>query len=108
MVQILKIHPVNFDDMEKGNLREVPKQETLKTKQISRQPSFHQERITSLRPTSSCPSLSAELVEAVLHDGQYRFTSETANEVAMWCGLVSFLVLGAVLIIVGLFLALTS
>ena len=75
---------------------------------VSRKPSFatiHDD--FNLRSSSSRPSLSAELVEAVMLDGQYRYTSDHANEVAMWCGLVSFLAMGIGLVVVGLFMALT-
>ena len=61
-----------------------------------------------LSVSASSPSLSAELVEAVLHDGQYRFRNDETHQVAMWCGLVSFLIVGVTLLIVGLYLALTS
>lgn len=84
------VHPLFGEDLEKGNAR------------ISKKPSYNE-----LRPSSSCPSLSAELVEAVMYDGQYRPTSDSAQEVAIWCGLVSFLVFGLVLIGVGLYMALT-
>ena len=84
----------------------------VESEKISRKSSFilkrgEEEIGAVLRPSSSQPSLSAELVEAVMYDGQYRFTSERAHEVAMWCGLISFLVLGMGLVCIGLFMALT-
>lgn len=86
------VHPL--DDLERGK--------------FTRKASFGdggEEEI--VRPISSHASLSAELVEAVMYDGQYRFTSEKAQEVAMWCGLVSFVVAGCGMVGVGLFIALS-
>lgn len=56
------------------------------------------------RSSSSKVSLSAELVEAIMHDGQIRLTSEKAHETAMWCGMFSFLILGIGMIGIGLFM----
>lgn len=92
------IHPINLDVLEKGNYPEI---ESKKSQSLSRKIS------KEIRASSSCPSLSAELVEAVLHDGQYRFLSEETQEVAMWCGLGSFLILGVTLVTAGLFMALS-
>jgi hypothetical protein len=105
------VHPMVLDDLERGKFRFVESKES--GEKISRKASFVLTKRTDeeiggvLRPSSSQPSLSAELVEAVMYDGQYRFSSERAHEVAMWCGLVSFLVLGMGLVCVGLFMALT-
>ena len=95
------IHPMVLDEIEKGNFKLIERKEV--DKKISRKPSESAE----LRNSTSRLSLSAELVEAVMHDGNYRFTSERAHEVAMWCGLVSFLVMGLGLVLIGLFMALT-
>lgn len=111
------VHPVSvFVDLESGAIRkgqDINSNSQIKNpshvkKSLSRRTSFNEEEYSIIRPASSTVSLSAELVEAVMHDGQYRFTSEKANEVAMWCGLLSFLVLGLVLVILGLFMAVTG
>lgn len=100
------VHPMILDDLERGKFKVIERKESLE--KILRKPSskFRREE-EDLRPSSSSPSLSAELVEAVMYDGNYRFTSERAQEVAMWCGLVSFLVMGFGLVCIGLFMALT-
>lgn len=100
------VHPIILDDLEKGKFKVIERKESFektsrKSSAILRNESYE------MRPSSSQPSLSAELVEAVMHDGNYRFTSERAQEVAMWCGLVSFLILGLGLVFIGLFMALT-
>lgn len=56
------------------------------------------------RSSSSRVSLSAELVEAIMHDGQIRLTSKKAHETAMWCGMFSFLILGVGMMGIGLFM----
>ena len=98
-----------LDDLEKGKIKVIERKESQEkmstTMSMSRKPS--NSNLGDLRLSSSRPSLSAELVEAVMYDGNYRFTSERAQEVAMWCGLVSFLVMGLGLVCVGLFMALT-
>lgn len=106
------VHPMIFDDLERGKFKVIESKES--GEKISRKASFiirnnkTDEEVGELRSSSSRPSLSAELVEAVMYDGQYRFTSEKAHEVAMWCGLVSFLVMGLGLVCIGLFMALTN
>ena len=106
------VYPMILDDVERGKFKMMIERGEGGEK-ISRKASFvlnrgEDEEIGAvLRPSFSQPSLSAELVEAVMHDGNYRFTSEKAHEVAMWCGLVSFLVLGVGLVCIGLFMALT-
>ena len=58
------------------------------------------------KSTKSDLSLSAELVEAAMHDGQYRFLNERAHEAAIWCGLISFVLMSVGLIVLGLTMAL--
>lgn len=100
------VHPMVLDDLERGKFKVIERKESFE--KISRKPSVNlRKEAEGLRPSSSRPSLSAELVEAVMYDGNYRFTSERAQEVAMWCGLVSFLVMGFGLVCIGLFMALT-
>ena len=107
------VHPISiFVDLENGTKHNIvsmkDKSAANNINNISRRASFNEEEYSVVRTSSSVVSLSAELVEAVMHDGQYRFTSEKANEVAMWCGLMSFLSLGLVLVFLGLFMALTG
>lgn len=111
MTKSVAIHPiVVLDEVEKGNFKLIERKEVVE--KISRKGSLifrrgAEEEVVELRPSSSRPSLSAELVEAVMYDGNYRFTSERAQEVAMWCGLISFLVMGFGLVCIGLFMALS-
>lgn len=93
------IHPVPFDDLERGIKSGISRKSSL---------NFKTKNEMELRPSSSCPSLSAELVESVMCDGQFRYVNERAHEAAMWCGLISFLILGVALVIVGLHMALSS
>lgn len=100
------VHPCPLEDLELGKLT---------TKGISRKSSLnlnhHKARGEDdyvIRNYSSCPSLSAELVESVMCDGQFRYMNAKAQEAAMWCALFSFLILAVGLVIVGLYMALTS
>lgn len=100
------VHPLVLNDVEKGNFRVVERKESIE-KISKKASSILKNEVDEMRSSSSRPSLSADLVEAVMYDGNYRFTSERAHEVAMWCGLVSFLIMGMGLVCVGLFMALT-
>ena len=103
------IHPSTLIDLERGI--------KVANKGISRKSSLNylkgnaaedvKRNANVLKNSPSCPSLSAELVESVMCDGQFRYVNEKAHEAAMWCGLISFVMMGVGLVIIGLYLALS-
>lgn len=98
------IHPSPLDDIERGKLSKGISRKfsiNLKEKKDSREPRHY-----GLRMSSSCPSLSAELVEAVMCDGQFRYVNERAHKSAMWCGLISFMIFTFAIILIGFLMAL--
>ena len=100
------VHPAPFHDLESGikGGKGISRKSSLNFKERQ----LRNEEGYELRSSSSCPSLSAELVESVMCDGQFRYVNEKAHEAAMWCGLISFLILGFGLVVIGLHMALSS
>ena len=103
------IHPCPLNDIELGKLGPgVPRKSSrnFKEKELAKEAEYYEDYGT--RTLSSSPSLSAELVESVMYDGQFRFINERAQEAAMWCALIAFLALGVGLVMIGLSMAVSS
>lgn len=96
------IYPMQMEnDLEKGEM--ISNRQSVR---VSRASSFVHDADLEAGRMRSSPSLTADLVEAAMLDGQYRFLNDKTHEAAMWCGLFSFLIMGLGLVGIGLFMAL--
>ena len=97
------VHPIL--DLEKGTLKINRKNIENTHNDLDDDDEYEYcDEVDGRRSSSSRVSLSAELVEAIMHDGQIRLTSKKAHETAMWCGMFSFLILGVGMMGFGLFM----